>query len=141
MATIPFASIEEVEKRLGYELTADEVASVESFLDDFSLLITSAFLQKKKDIDELDPRLLTMVVARRAASYVLTADLLPGQTAFSETVGDRSISGSVSGSASYASAMQLSPNELKLLGLGSRASIYSIEMISPDDYRRYYGHQ
>lgn len=139
MATIPYATVENVEARLGYELGLEEVDSLEAFLTDFSLIIQTAFLSRGRDIELLDSRLLTLVVARRGVDFVLSAELLPGQTAFSETVGDRSISGSVSSSASYASSMDLTKQELKLLGLSSRSSIYSIEMVTRDDLWRRHG--
>ena len=140
MATIPYASVEDVESRLGYELDAEEAAKLEAFLNDFSLIIEATFLVQKKSPNDVDPRLLNLVVARRGASYMLMGDLLPGQTAFSETVGDRSISGSVSsGAANDAGSLGLTKWELKTLGLGSRASLYSIEMVTDREYRRHNG--
>lgn len=141
MATIPYATVEDVEARIGYELDVDESRKVESFLNDFSLSLEALFLMKGKSPDDVDLRLLNLVVARRGADYALMGDLLPGQTSFTETVADRSISGSVSaGYANASSSMQLTPWELKTLGLGSRASIYSIQMVTRDELWRHDGH-
>lgn len=125
---IPYATVEDVESRLGYELDLEESNQLEAFLTDFSLIIESAYAVKGKDPASTDSRLLQLVVARRGVDYILTADLLPGQTAFSETVADRSISGSVSTSAAFASTMSLTKEEKRILGLGRSSSIYSIQM-------------
>lgn len=137
---IPYATVEDVEKRLGYELDLEESKQLEAFLTDFSLIIESAYATKGKDPESVDARLLQLVVARRGVDYILTADLLPGQTAFSETVADRSISGSVSTSAAFASTMSLTKEEKRILGLGRSSAIYSIQMQTRNENRRDHGH-
>lgn len=131
-----YATIADVEARLGYELTVEETEKLEAFLEDFSLIIDSAYIAKNRDPLLVDARLLKLVTARRGVDFILTSELLPGQTAFSETVADRSISGSVSSSAAFASSMTLTKEERRILGLGRGASIYSIQMRTRDEVWR-----
>ena len=139
MLEMPFASVEDVEARLGYELDEKESAKMEITLMDISVVISNAFLDRGKDIELANPYALNAVTAKRATVAELTSDLLPGQTGYSETIADKSISGSFSASAAgtASSDYALTPEELNFLGLGKPRGIYSIEMVAKVPRRRY----
>ena len=119
-----YATIEDVEKRLGYDITEEDQPLIQAFLDDYSL-----FLGTVIEGNSLTPsdEILKTITARHAVTYIKRSEI-EGLSALTEAVGDTSRTQSFTTSGDSSSLFWLSKGDKQLLGLGNGGRFITFEV-------------
>lgn len=95
-----YATVQDVEARLGFILDQDEAQKLEVFLEDFTVYLDARFEDKNIDPTKINAALIKMIVARKGATFALQGETeVPyGASSYSVTSGDTSTSIQMTGS-------------------------------------------
>lgn len=122
---MPYATVEDVEERLGSTLTSAEASSLEFFLADFSYFIDLELATYDKTAAGVGLEVLKMIVARRGVNFALSNSLDYGVASVSQSMEGMSTS------ISYASPrggdvedFQLTAFEKRAMGFPSAANSF-----------------
>lgn len=117
-----YASITDVEARLGYTLETDTATATTAFMEDYSVWI-DAYLGQLTPVPVPPPANLTIVVARHGADFATAYNREGGANvqSLSETVGDvtRYVAYQSGGNGPGWSSFYLSASDRLILGIAS----------------------
>jgi hypothetical protein len=132
-----YASVTDVEARLGFAVQSGEAQSLEVFLSDFSIYVDSLFAEKGITIPDSKLELLKVFIAQKGVNHYFSGDLIPGASTMTNTSGDTSSSVSFSAAvaANIFQKFSLTSEEKRLLGL-SKAKIVTFYQDSRTNWGR-----
>lgn len=125
---MPYATVSDVEARLGLVFSQDESQRIGLFLSDFSIYLDTVLPMFGVTVSLVNPEVLKMIVADRGASYYFTMDLDPTVSARTEGTADTNESTTYRGPARK---FTLDKEERQMLGM-NRRRISTIEIVRGD---------
>lgn len=125
--TSSYATVTDVETRLGFTFDSGEAQSVTMFLQDLSLVIDSEITKAGKQPSDFNPDFLKMFVSRKGVEYYLY-NSREGATSISESVGDTSRSASYQ-SGENKNEIQLSAKDKTFLGISGNAGFVNWQLV------------
>jgi hypothetical protein len=125
---MPYATVSDVEARLGDVFNEDVSRRIGLYLSDFSIYLDTVLPMFGITVSLVNPEVLKMIVAQRGATYYFTMDLDPTVSARSEGTADTNESTTYRGPARKFS---LDTDEKDMLGLNKR-KISTIEIVRGD---------
>lgn len=132
-----YASLSDVEARLGFAVESGEAQPLEVFLSDFSIYVDSLFEEKGMTVPASKLELLKVFIAQKGVNHYFSGDLIPGASTITKTTADtnESVSFSAAMAANIFQKFSLTNEEKRLLGL-SKAKIITFYQDSRTNWGR-----